>query len=127
MVSTTASLAIETTVMAVRESIMDYFKGSCVERMTKNTNVYTLPVETNLRGRPNYERVEIQNRSTTIILLGGLPIVTVEHLPDTITINTGVMKRSKQLRAVNKQLAEFLKVYLPGVAVTENVGVVTYG
>lgn len=124
--SVTAS-DLEATVMALRETLMEYFKGTCVEKMTRNSNVNLYPISERQRGLSRAERWRLSFKRPRILLLADVPLATVGQEPDTITIHTAVMGRSPQLKKVRKELEKFLKTYLPGVEIKEMEGSVFYG
>lgn len=113
--SSPSSLGIEASVMAIREVVMEYFKGTCAERVTAGGRVSTYNLRINMRGRPNYERVSLQNRDITLLVMGGAPILVLERCPDTVYFHTGVFDRSKELRKVRTLLKDFFKQYMPGI------------
>lgn len=98
---------ITTTTMAIRESLMRYFKGDCVE---------TLIAQTNIR-RKQMARYTQPNaaQEKSLILAGDTPLLTVHRLPDTVIFHQAVLGRSPQLREVRRGLEVFLGKYLPDV------------
>jgi hypothetical protein len=120
----TEPLAIQTTVMAIREEIMQYFKGSCIEKLTENTNVRL--VFKDQRSNYFYERRDAENRQPALIFIGGVPVLGVQHAPDKITFYTGTLKRSKQLAQVMVELEKFTKDYLGAIERSYHANTVTY-
>jgi hypothetical protein len=106
-------IALESTVMAIREHLMEYFKGTCVERMTTNTNVAMQGIEGNAQYQ--YERIIHNNQNPKLLKIGQVPIAKVHKASDTIVIFTSVLDRSRQLRQVRRMLEEFMDDYLAGV------------
>lgn len=107
-------LNIETTVMAIREEVMRYFKGGCVQRLIVNTNV-KLKSHHSHNTTYQYQRQSIEDKRPMLLLIGNTPILSLEQAPDKIIFHKGVMSRSKQLQEVMKQLEKFTKDFLSGV------------
>jgi hypothetical protein len=112
-------LAIQTTTMAIRETLMEYFKGGCVERVTINSKVKLNAIRANdIRFR--YQRREYENQQPKQLFLNATPLAVVQKAPDQIEFNRRVFDRSPELRAVHKELLRFTKQYLPMVEVKHN-------
>ena len=124
MATTTTDINIQTTVMAIREELMNYFKGGCVQTMVQNSPVQFSRIEG--RTRYQYEREEIRNKQPRIVNLGNAPIMTVQKSPDKVTLHAAVLNRSPQFRAIREGLEEFLDRYLIGVTVEINEKGVTH-
>lgn len=118
MAKSVEQLGIETTTMAIRELLMEYFKGTCVERFTEGTRVEMVSAPGD--NRYQYQRVEYQQKRPRLITIGGLPIIRVERAPDAVQFKAKVLKRSPQLRAVYKGIGEFFDNYLSGVKITHD-------
>lgn len=111
-------IAIETTLMAMREQIMEFFKGTCVKRVTKNSNVKLTSCERN--GGYLYNRIAEESANAKVLLLGDVPIMTMRLNPHVATIHTKPLQRSKQLRQIKELLEKFFDEYLPGIERREN-------
>jgi hypothetical protein len=118
---------VTVTVMALRELLMQYFKGSCVQEMTTNSNARLYELGQNQRGLSRAERWRLSLKRPSILLLDNVPILSVGQEPDTVTMHVTVLNRSPQLKQVRKSLEKFLATYLPGVNVEESKGSVFYG
>lgn len=118
---------VAVTVMALREVLMEYFKGSCVQKMTKNSNVRLYDINQSTRGMTRAERWRLSFKQPSILLLDNVPLATLGKEPDTVTIHSSVTDRSKQLREIEEGLQKFLRTYLPGVRVVKRKGSVFYG
>ena len=106
---------IDATVMLIRELLMEYFKGTCIERMTTVNNVYVESVRQG--GQYNYQRREARNRDVRQLYISGIPILEMQHNDDTITLFTKVLRRSPEFKAVEQGILKFLNTYLLGVKV----------
>lgn len=117
---TEVEVGIQATIMAVRESLMEYFKGTCVERFTENTNIRLVNANRGQRAEFQYLRQAAENQSPMIVLLGGLPIMTVQRSPERVVFHGKVLTRSPQLTQVYDGLKEFMEKYLNGVEVSHS-------
>lgn len=108
-------IAIETTTMAIREILMEYFKGTCVERLTEGVDIqlFSLPSERQYQ----YMRRESDNQRRMMVRLNGLPIMTIQCAPERVLFHAKVLNRSPQLREVYKGLKDFMEKYLSGIEV----------
>jgi hypothetical protein len=108
--------SVEPTIMAVREELMAYFTGGCVDVVTKNSGVrrVTTPQPRLPHG---YQRDEqaLHNRQT--ILLNSVGIAVVEYKPDTIFLLEHTLHRSPQMRQLRSGIERFIQRYLPDVCV----------
>jgi len=110
---------ITPTIMAIREVLMEYYKSSCVERLTTNSDLYLseLPRERR-RGRTyQFEQWEAQQHNKRLLSLSGVPLFTVQHSPEEMTMHMMSLNRSKQLQAVRAGVEDFMVKYLSGVTV----------
>lgn len=106
-------LGIQTTVMAIREEIMGYFKGTCIQKFTAEQNVRVRTI--NIRADYQYERRQWENERPSIVWLGSVPILTVKHSPDRVIFHDTVLSRSPQLRQVKVGVEQFMEKFLRGV------------
>lgn len=119
-------LGIETTAMIIRERLMIYFKGSCVERLLSSGNVSLKEVNPGFRGEFQYVRQKAKKQDKRIVFVGSAPILTIQHVPDKVIFNQKVLRRSPELREVELLLFRFFREYLPAVEIEENNGAVTW-
>lgn len=106
-------VGIQTTVMAIREELMDYFKGTCIQRVTENSGVRLSRVEEHLTY--TYLRRDAENTRTARIYLKDVPILTVKSSPDKVIFHNFLLHRSPQLRKVKGGIEEFMNKFLMGV------------
>lgn len=115
------------TVMALRERIMEFFKGDCVKRLTDNNNIRVVRTRDHEpRGQFQYQRRVAESKNATMVFIGEAPLFTMELLPDTLTFHVGVATRSKELRFIYNELTIFMGRYLAGVDIKLNKGSVPY-
>lgn len=115
---------IDITLLSIRETLMEYFKGSCVQKVTSNSNVRLNIMQISEATPQRWWR---SFESPCLLLLSEVPIATLGKNPDTITFHVDVVRRSPQLRQIRGRLDKFLSEYLPGVAIAERGGNVLYG
>lgn len=104
---------LDASVMAIRELLMEYYKGACIQRLMENNNIHLRNVS--FQARFNYERREHRNKKPQQIVIGNVPIAQLEHEPDSIVFYSKVLNRSPQMRYVYKELKKFMSTYLPAV------------
>lgn len=112
---TDLNIGVEMVVIAIREQLMLFFKGSCVEQLAAVDNLYISNVTNNPDSNLYYQRREIENRRERTIRLGNIHILTMHHNPDTIIFNATTMKRSAEFILLYQQLDKFLAEFLGGV------------
>ena len=79
----TEELEIQTTVMAIREELMSFFKGTCVERVVEGSGVVSQP---DLQGYQYlYERRQQQYQQPGVIYVHDVPVLKVKQYPDMLT------------------------------------------
>ena len=110
------------TTMAIREEVMKYYKGTCVERFVRQSNLSVYAYESlRLPGRRHrYERHEAALKDEKLLYLDGNPFLTLSRKPNTITFHNAVAERSPEFRGVKKNLLKFLRKYLSGVKVQQH-------
>lgn len=109
---------VDIAIMAVREELMEYFKGDCVERFTERGAV-------RIRGKQYYdpiraywyERRERELASAGTLEINGTKIAEVSKEPAQLLFVTQTMKRSPQLRSLRKNIEKFMRDYLPVVEI----------
>lgn len=113
---------VEATVMAIRENLMDYFKGN-----TERFSVSNLSLE---RVRSSYnhhfERDHAEMINECVLKLDSIPILNVKHEPETLTFYATI-DRSRSFRAVKEGVERFMQKFLPGIAIDHNPEKVTTG
>lgn len=105
---------IDATIMALREELMQYFKGTCIHRLTTADNISWRQARLQGGNLHRYQRDQYESKNEKILFLGGVPILTVKHTPD-IVIFHKTLERSEQLRAIKVGLEEFFNNFLRGV------------
>ena len=106
-------LAIDNTIMAIREFLMEYFKGSCGDKLALPSSVTVKKFPTS--GNFYYERRESENSQGKVISIKNVPVMRVQLSPDTIVLFSKTLSRSKQMREVRDKLEMFLDKYLQGI------------
>jgi len=107
-------IGIQTIVMAIREELMSYFKGTCVQRLTTGSNVRMSTVGEHMENY-QYVRRQAQNEQAQILWVGTAPILTVKQAPDRIIFHLTVLNRSPQMREINKGVQKFIEQFLIGI------------
>lgn len=126
MEPTVISDSVVPTVMALREELMAYYKGDCVQKLVHDGNIQRISLYNLHRREYQYQRREEANQDEQIVLVGKLPVFTMHRIPDTLVLHDLVLKRSPQFREIGKALEKFMATYLQGVVVEHNKEVVTY-
>ena len=111
---------IEATVMAIRESLLEYFKGSCVKRlMTSNIDV----IRESTSGHYRFQELENEQQRRSTLYIGdepSVPIMSLRQSPDTLTLHLVSLDRSKELKAVREGVERFMARHLKGVKIERN-------
>lgn len=115
-------LDIETTVMALRERIVSYFNGSCVDMMVEAHNIAIHPM--NAQNRYQYQRELIDVRNPSILWVGNAPIMEMWKNGNKVVYYDLVLKRSPELRIVRSKLTKFFREYLKDVKVEVKHGTI---
>jgi hypothetical protein len=116
-------LEIETTVMAIREVLMTYFKGSCVEFVTNSGDIYLS--EKVMPRNYNYQRDIARLLDCRRLYIKGLPIMEVHKNENTVIYYDSILKRSPELRRIRKLLTKFIRAYLVSVKLEVKYGTIT--
>lgn len=114
-------IGIEATTMAIREELMRYFKGSCIDRLTVDRAVRLYPLG-DMHQRYQYQRRERDLHDVRAVYIGQTKIAQVSKQPDKIKLDAPVLMRSPQFREIRKGIERFLKDYLRGVQVEYTEG-----
>lgn len=109
-------LAIDTTVMAIREELMCYFKGTCIERMTTSQMVGVVGHSSYNESRYYYQRREREIVGAASLVIGHERLFELGHEPEKITF-TKALNRSPQLWEMTEKVEKFLIRYLPNVRI----------
>lgn len=118
---------VNLTVMALREKLMEYFKGGCVESVVYCDKIAVLNLENyQPRGDYQYQRRALIAKKPRLVMLSKVPLFSMAKVPDTVTFHEQVLNRSVELQQVYAGLGEFMQKYLPGVQVKVNRERVTY-
>jgi hypothetical protein len=107
---------VNTTVMALREALMDYFKGDTI----RDLHINKRRLHWTSRGvnvNRTADRLENEIHNPRSLQLSGLEIFRVYKEPDELLILSS-LDRSPELKAVAKGVKEFMSKYLTGVKVT---------
>lgn len=108
------------TTLAIREHLMEYYKGTCVDYRVHNDNL-------NFRNRNDeptefqYQRRLNEMRRGMDFHFGGAHLAAMRKEPDEFMF-TQCWNRSPQFRAIRENLKLFFHTYLPGVKVSEEEG-----
>lgn len=108
-------IEVQTTVMAVREELMSYFKGGCVQKLIKGANVHTMPTRTNVGY--DFQRRGVENARPSVIVANDIVIITMRYRPEKITFHQAGIDKNKLSREVGKRVEEFVKEYLGAIEV----------
>lgn len=114
------SAGIAITTMAMREEIMCYFKGTCVERMTFRSGVRLFKIPHDFRGVARYRRTEIEIDDDNLLTIANIPFAILGKSPRRIVFLTTTTERSPQFRAIKRGLRKFAEQYLPSVQVKQS-------
>lgn len=109
------------TLMAIREELMVYFKGDCIERLVESDSVRILENGYSDSTRPYFfERRERELQNSSTLRLKGVAIAQLGHNPERLVFETDTMKRSPQLRKLRTEMEQFMGLYLGGVKIGES-------
>lgn len=111
---------IQTTVMAVRETLMEYFKGTCVEKFTQDSNVTTTSVSPQQQGQFQYLRERESRQNPMMLWVGKVPILSLQKFPERVEFYARPLTRSPQLSQLYDELQVFMGKYLVSVEVSHN-------
>lgn len=107
-------MGLQATVMAIREEMMNYFKGTCVDRVTDNRNVHLTRLPSD-RLPYQYQRIEQERKRITGLYVADVLLFTLQLEPDRVLFGKE-LDRSPQLREVKKAVDKFMERYLAGVS-----------
>lgn len=105
------------TIMNIRERLMEYYKGTCVENMTVSGNVVVLKDYRLMGTQHLYERQLLELENKHVMLIGRTKIFTLTNHPKKLVFYS-CLDRSPQLREVKKEVEQFMHDYLGGVEVS---------
>ena len=106
---------IEATVMALRETLMDYFKGGFGQRVTDN-QVWRRQSDRR-EANHNFERRRREMENLCDIGISNVCLFSVQKCPNILTMHMNRLDRSEQLKAVREGVDNFLAKHLRGVDV----------
>lgn len=104
--------------MAIRERLMDYFKGWSGDRVVDRSSVRITTIDPDSM-RFRYERREHEIHQPCLITLDGYEIGKVEKAPFKLSLDMDTLSRSPELRELTKNIKQFMSDYLPAVEVAE--------
>lgn len=108
---------LEMTIMALREALMRYFKGNCLENFTRGgVRLREIAVQP---AAHRYQRDQQAARKFTYLCLGDVRLALLSEQPSNITLSKSILYRSPQLIEVRKELLKFMQKYLRGVKISE--------
>jgi hypothetical protein len=105
------------TIMNIRERLMEYYKGTCVEHMTVSGNIAVIKDYNLLPSQHLYERQLLELENKRVMLIGRTKIFTLTNHPKKIVFYS-CLDRSPQLREVKKEIEQFMHDFLGGVEVS---------
>jgi hypothetical protein len=112
---------IQATIMALRQGLMQYFKGSAVDDVVRVNSLQWSSHNPHTQHRYQAEQNRFVNRLT--VHLGHHPLLTVEHEPDSICLHLGTLDRSKVMRKIKQGIVSARNSYLTSVILsTDTVG-----
>lgn len=111
-------MGIDLTTMAIRENLMQYFKGSCIDSVIAQTNVGMASVN-HITHRYQYQREEFRRLNPQAIYIGQEMFMRLER-PAKAILYMNQFNRSPELTEVGNRLKTFFNDYLIGVEVTED-------
>src|SRR5882672_2122086 len=107
---------IKCTVMGIRESLMQYFKGTNIQSVVQgNINRIGAPNVPSNRRLRNYELHEAELKQRQKLMMEHVTLAIVERNPNTIQLYGKTLKRNDDMKAVFAGLQEFLEKHLRGV------------
>lgn len=111
---------VEAIVMNLREILMEYFKGSCVDKLISTSIIKRVAVNPSNSGQYQYQREQARRAQEQRVYIRDVPIMNIQHSPDRVTFYTEILSRSKELRDIHRDVDKFLQEYLPAVEREEN-------
>lgn len=111
--------AMDATVMAIREELMMYYKGNCVDKFVYG-NVGLESLENTVRGEHRYLRRENEIHQPTMLTLGRNPIMKLHKMPNELVFNELILQRSPEFTEVYARIEKFMHKYLRGVRIKAN-------
>lgn len=109
---------VEFTVMAIRERVMEYYKGTCVNRMDNPHNI-GLRIEDSAPARYNYQRQAIRQQDGQKMYIGNVWVASLQKSPHMMVLRNNKLQRSPQLEAVKAGVMDFMGRYLRAVEVKQ--------
>lgn len=116
---------IQSTIMAIREVLMTYYKGSCVENLVNSHNVSLHSVADS--GGYYYQRLDRDIKQPSVLVLADVTIARLGKSPDKIILYSSVLKRSKEFRMIQENMITFLQRFLKNVEIERKEGAIING
>lgn len=111
----TTNDAVQATVMAIRERLMGYYKGT--ERLLPGDIVSLHTVRQQYSY--HFERDHAQLADERLLLIDGLPLMNLTREPQVATFYA-TFDRSRSFRAVREGVERFMQKFLPGVEIAQS-------
>ena len=110
--------------MAIREAVMDYYKGTCIQSFSSLSQYHVrqgrIPLQNDgSRRNFNYEREEHSRRFPIEYYLDGARMFEVWRNDQEVIFSPSVMRRSEELSVAYDQILEFFNKFLPSVTIIE--------
>lgn len=113
------TIGIETTMMAIREYVMGYYKGTCIEKVTGDNNI-SLRSPYMLEREPHaYQRQITKQKDIQYLQIADVLIATLQRMPLILTLHNTALHRSPELREIRLATLKFMHRYLRGVRIIE--------
>lgn len=110
--------------MVLREAIMDYYKGTCIQSFGSLSRYDIrrngVPLQNDgTRRNFNYEREEHNRRNPVAYYLGDSKMFELWRDDHEVVFHPSVMRRSEYISVAYDQLKEFFTKFLPSVTIIE--------
>jgi hypothetical protein len=110
---------LETTMMAIREYLMTYYKGTCIESIVGENNVRLRQEHIGTRELRAYQRNLSAQKNLKRLTIGDTTIATLQEVPCILTLHNTTLYRSPELREIRLKTLKFMGQYLRGVRIIE--------
>jgi hypothetical protein len=101
--------------VSIRESLMEYFKGTSIRRMTTSDCIYFKSADED-NGSHFYERRERELRNPRVMLYDGIRFALLRSNPGEIVFFDDI-HISNELTEVEREVRSFIYDYLPGIKI----------
>jgi hypothetical protein len=111
---------IQTAAVGIRENLMEYFKDSCVDRVSQHNDTYLRPA--NRETMYYFERRErdIAQENVLKIRHNDVTLARLRKEPDQITFYGKVITRTPEMTMLYAEVRTFIEKYLQGVKSVED-------